>query len=105
MSEPSSLIDTPLATVAPTPIIDVEPQCPCGRVLTLRTFFAEVKTPQLGCDVCETARVSSGEQVWSCSPCDYDVCTACSHKPPSRPQSPYPWLRRKEGRRGFVSLM
>ena len=89
-----------LTTVTPTPVI--EPECPNGHALECITFVAAPKTPILGCDMCQVGRILPGEQVHTCRECDYDVCVKCSQSPPSRPPSPYPWLRRKEGRRGFV---
>lgn len=72
------------------------PDCPlCGRMLDNKIYVPDVDTVEskgkrwLGCDSCNS-EIPVDTTRWTCYPCEYDLCQACSHAPlPSRrPASP-----------------
>eukprot|EP00966_Prymnesium_polylepis_P223546 5172495-Prymnesium_polylepis.1 len=86
----------PTATPLTEPIDDVEPTlqppsvttCPAGH--TLRRWLN--RALNIDCDGCG-GEIEFGSMRWSCAPCDYDVCAACTgedHSASKRPPANSP---------------
>ena len=78
------------ATTAATTVAAVRPPvgvCAMGHGLKHYTFRQKGGAlPELHCDVCSAA-VGAADGRWSCVPCDFDVCEACTRGSTVQPSS------------------